>query len=62
MNEELLKYALIILRAMVRNENEAVIEVETASDVGDLIRVYRNITIGYGKSKFCCILVIRTPK
>ena len=43
--EVLLKYALIILRALVRNESEAVSEVETVSDVGDLMRVNRNISI-----------------
>ena len=43
--ELVLKYALIILRALVRNESEAVSEVETVSDVGDLMRVNRNISI-----------------
>ena len=34
--EVLLKYALIILRALVINESEDVSDVETVSDVGDL--------------------------
>ena len=41
MSEEYLKYALIIHRALVRNESE----VETVSDVGDLMRVYRNMSL-----------------
>ena len=43
--ELVLKYALIILRALVRNESEDVSEVETVSDVGDLMQVYRNMSI-----------------
>ena len=43
--ELVLKYALIILRALVRNESEAVSEVETVSDVDDLMRVYRNMSL-----------------